>query len=220
VTLFRLDASMRSEGSVSRRVADAVEAAWASERPEEAVVRRDLGLDPAPGHLWPMAVGAGFTPEPGRTPEQLEALAASAGLVVELVAADAYLFAVPLYNFGVPHTLKAWLDLVVTDPRMASGAPKILAGRPAVLAAVRGGGYGPGTPREGWDHGTPWVRRILADVFGLDLQVVEAELTLADVNPALAELRPLAAASLAAALERAGQLGRDLADPARRPSAA
>jgi len=220
MTLFRLDASMRSEGSVSRRVADVVEAGWRSGVPGADVVRRDVGQEPAPAHLWPVSVGAAFTPADARTAEQRDALATVSALVDELVGADAYLFAVPLYNFGVPHTFKAWVDLLITDPRLAPGAPKLLAGRPAVLVAVRGGGYGPGTPREGWDHGTPWVRRILADVLGLDLQVVEAELTLADVNPAMAELRPLAAASLAGALDRAEQLGRDLVERAGSTAAA
>jgi FMN-dependent NADH-azoreductase len=77
---------------------------------------------------------------------------------------------------------------------------------------VRGGGYGPGTPREGWDHGTPWLRRILADVLGLDLHVTEAELTLATVNPAMAGLVDKAAESLEAAHVTAQQHGKRIAD--------
>jgi FMN-dependent NADH-azoreductase len=50
---------------------------------------------------------------------------------------------------------------------------------------VRGGAYGEGTPREGWDHATSWYRRIIEDVWGLDLRVVETEFTLVGVNPAL-----------------------------------
>jgi len=207
VTLFRLDASMRSEGSVSRRLADAVEAGWRAACPDAQVIGRDVGRQQVPAELWPQAVVGSRTPADRRTREQVAAGARVAELVDELEQAEAYLFAVPLYNFGVPHTFKAWVDLVITDPRMAPGTTPVVAGRPAVLAAVRGGGYGPGTPREGWDHGTPWVRRILADVFRLDLQVVEAELTLAPVKPELASLRPLAEASLAAALESAGRLG-------------
>ncbi len=48
---------------------------------------------------------------------------------------------------------------------------------------MRGGGYGAGTPREGWDHATPYLLRILGDVWGADVTLVEAELTLADVVP-------------------------------------
>ncbi len=76
-----------------------------------------------------------------------------------------------------------------------------------MLTISRGGGYGPGTPRDGWDHGTPYLRRFLGDVFGLDLHVAEAELTMAAVNPAMAALRDLAAASSAAGHELAARHG-------------
>ena len=62
-----------------------------------------------------------------------------------------------------------------------------------MLVVVRGGAYGPGTPREGWDHASGWYRRILADVWGLDLRVVETEFTLVGVNPALDQFADLAA---------------------------
>ena len=83
--------------------------------------------------------------------------------------------------------------MVVTDPRMAAGTQPILAGQPAVLVTVRGGNYRPGTPREGWDHATGWMHRILADVWNLDLKVVEADFTLVGVNPALDRFTDLAA---------------------------
>src|SRR6185437_1630430 len=109
------------------------------------------------------------------TDEQQAAVALAATLTDELIAADALLFAVPLYNFGVSQHFKAWVDMVITDPRMAAGTQPILAGKPAVLVTVRGGNYRVGTPREGWDHATGWMRRILADVWHLDLKVVQAE---------------------------------------------
>ena len=76
---------------------------------------------------------------------------------------------------------------------MAAGTETILAGKPAILVTVRGGNYDAGTPREGWDHATPWMRRILADVWNLDLTVVEGSFTLVGVNPALDQFRELAA---------------------------
>jgi FMN-dependent NADH-azoreductase len=80
---------------------------------------------------------------------------------------------------------------------------------------TRGGGYGPGTPRHGWDHGGPWLRRIFADVFGLDLHVAEAELTLAGINPAMAALRDLAEQSLHDAHATAEAHGRTIAQRVR-----
>jgi FMN-dependent NADH-azoreductase len=61
-----------------------------------------------------------------------------------------------------------------------------------VLVTVRGGNYRPGTPREGWDHATGWMRRIRADVWRPDLEVVETEFTLVGVNPALDPFKDLA----------------------------
>jgi FMN-dependent NADH-azoreductase len=192
MSLFRLDASFRTEGSHSRAVADIVEQAWLEANPGATVVRRHLGADPVPATAWPAAVAGSWLPDEQRTPEQREALALAATLVDELVAADALLFAVPLFNFGVSQHFKAYVDLVITDPRMKPGTTT-LQGKPAELVVVRGGNYQPGTPREGWDHATPWMRRILEDVWGLDLAVVEAEFTLVGVNPALDEFADLAA---------------------------
>lgn len=211
MSLFRLDGSIRTDGSVSRALADTVQAAWRTEHPDARIVHRDLGLDPLPATAWTTAVSALQTPTERRTPAQHAGAALAGSLADELVNADAYLFAVPLYNFGVPQHVKAWIDTVLTDPRLSAGGSRTLAGRPAVLVVARGGGYGAGTPRAGWDHGTPYLQRILADVLELDVVVAAAELTLADVTPAMADLRGLAAESLRSAHETAGQHGRALA---------
>jgi FMN-dependent NADH-azoreductase len=210
MSLYRLDASIRVEGSHSRAIADIVEREWRNAHPGEPVIRRHVGVDPIPATTWATAVFAGRTPEESRTDEQKAALALAAALTDELVAADALLFAAPLYNFGVSQHFKAWVDMVVTDPRMAAGTQPILAGKPAVLVTVRGGNYRSGTPREGWDHATGWMRRILADVWRLDLEVVEAEFTLVGVNPALDQFKELAYQLRQEAEEQARRHGREL----------
>jgi FMN-dependent NADH-azoreductase len=208
--LYRLDASIRVEGSHSRAIADIVEQEWRNAHPDEPIVRRHIGLEPVPATAWATAVFAGRTPEESRSDEQKAALALAATLTDELVAADALLFAVPLYNFGVSQHFKAWVDTVITDPRMAAGAEPILAGKPAVLVTVRGGSYRAGTPREGWDHATGWMRRILADVWHVDLKLVESELTLVGVNPALDQFKDLAREIREAAEEHAHRTGSEL----------
>ena len=210
MSLYRLDASIRVEGSHSRAIADIVEQEWRNAHPGEPVVRRHVGVDPIPATAWATAVFAARSPEESRTAEQKEALALAATLTDELVAADALLFAVPLYNFGVSQHFKAWVDMVTTDPRMAAGAQPILAGKPAVLVTVRGGNYRPGTPREGWDHATGWMRRILADVWQLDLKVVETEFTLVGVNPALDQFKDVARQLREEAEGHARDAGREL----------
>src|SRR5690242_11958475 len=97
----------------------------------------------------------------------------------------------------------------MTDPRAKQG--QLLAGRPVVLATVRGGAYGTGTPREGWDHSTGYLRWMLADVWGADLTVVEREFTLVGVNPALDDFKDLAAQFKDAAHAAAAAAGKALA---------
>jgi FMN-dependent NADH-azoreductase len=80
--------------------------------------------------------------------------------------------------------------------------------------------YGPGTPREGWDHATEWLKLIFGRIWGLDVTVIETELTAADVSPALAEFRGLAAQNLERAHTVAAEHGKDLAARLREAEAA
>lgn len=144
MTLFRLDASIREEGSHSRQIADIVQREWDATHPGQAVINREIGVDPLPSDAWAASLS-----------EQRDAVELAATLADELAAADAMIFAVPLYNFGVSQHFKTWVDLVATDPRMSPGVTPATAGTPAVLATVHGGYYAAGTPREGWDHATP-----------------------------------------------------------------
>ncbi|MCW2522416.1 MAG: Acyl carrier protein phosphodiesterase [Frankiales bacterium] len=211
MSLFRLDASIRVEGSQSRAIADIVEQEWRQGNPGAVVRARHIGAEPIPSSSWAAAVSGSYLPAEQRSPEQSAAVALAAQAADEIVEADALLFAVPLYNFGVSQHFKAWVDLILTDPRMAAGTEPALKGKPAVLVVVRGGAYGAGTPREGWDHATGWIRRILADVWELDLRIVESEFTLVGVNPALDEFKELAAELHAAAERTAREHGQALA---------
>lgn len=211
MTLFRLDASIRTEGSTSRALGDIVESEWSAVHAGSEVTRRHVGTDPVPADSWADAVAASATPESERTAAQVAAVALAAELTDELAGADALLFAVPLYNFGVSQHFKSYVDLVLTDPRMAPGAVPATAGKPAVLVTVQGGNYSAGTPREGWDHATAWMRRILEDVWQLDLDVVTREFTLVGVNPALDQFTELADELRVRAEEKAARHGRMLA---------
>ncbi|MGV1010552.1 MAG: NAD(P)H-dependent oxidoreductase [Dermatophilaceae bacterium] len=105
-------------------------------------------------------------PPAEHTPVQAAALALAETVAGELREADAVVLAFPLYNFGVSQHVKTWIDLAI------AGAPhgtRLLEGKPAVLVTSRGGAYGPGTPRDGWDHNTGYLRRILVDIWGADL---------------------------------------------------
>ena len=210
MTLYRLDASIRTEGSHSREIADLVESEWCAANPRAEIIRRHIGTQPIPAGAWAAAVSAAGVDSRNLTGEQRAAVALAASETDALLRADAALFAVPLYNFGVSQHFKAWVDLMITDPRLAPAAAPATAGMPAVLVTVRGGSYAAGTPREGWDHATGWMRRILEDVWQFDLRVVEREFTLVGVNPALDAFTDLAAGMRRDAERIAREHGRSL----------
>ncbi|MFD3402531.1 FMN-dependent NADH-azoreductase [Kribbella sp. NPDC058693] len=189
-TLLRIDASIRLDGSVSRALADSAEAAWKAEHPDGVVVRRDLGQHPLPSTVWPTLAAAQVGQEPVADSDRMplaEARAIAADLAAEARNADAILLAVPLYNYGIAQNVKTWIDLLLMDRDLAFGS-RPLAGRPAIFAIARGGGYAPGTPKHGWDHATPYLERVFADLFGMNIRTAAAELTLAPVTPGMEEL--------------------------------
>lgn len=181
MTLLHVSASMRPEGSVSRDLADTFLRSWLENHPNETVIHRDLGADPLP-HLDLVEFSAALVPAEDRTAEQAEAVARQGEVVAEFLAADAYLIATPLYNYSIPSTVKAWIDRLLLDQDVWRTA-KPAAGRPATVLMAKGGGYGAGSPREGWDHAEPYLRRILVDVLGLDVTFISAEHTLAAAHP-------------------------------------
>jgi FMN-dependent NADH-azoreductase len=209
VQLFRLDASINPDGSASRAIGDIVEGEWRSAHPDGMVRCRDLGSEPLPADAWPAAVRAARIPEDTRSERQRESIALARELAAELRSADAMLATVPLYNFGVAQHVKVWIDLAIAGAEAAN--EPLLEGKPVVLAVVRGGAYGPDTPRDGWDHSTGYLRRIFADVWGAGLTLVEREFTLVGVNPALDEFNELAAQMKSKAHFAARDAGRVLA---------
>jgi FMN-dependent NADH-azoreductase len=197
--LLHVDSSIRGDQSVSRRLTARATGTWLAAHPGGTVTYRDLGSDPVP-HLDTAGGLARIVPAEHHTPEQAASWALTLELVNEIQQADTILLGLPLYNFGVPSSVKAWVDHIIAsglsiDPETHAG---LLGGREFLVIASRGGGYGAGTPREGWDHAEPWLPHAVAAT-GLQPRFITAELTLAEVNPAMAPLKPLAAESLAAA---------------------
>ena len=122
-------------------------------------------------------------PESDRTPEQAAAIALGTQLIDEVLAADTILIGLPLYNFGPPSTFKAWFDRIVSERTAGK-----LGGTEFVVVSARGGGYGPGTPREGWDHREPWLRHALTSLGVEDAIFIDTELTLARESPKMIPL--------------------------------
>jgi FMN-dependent NADH-azoreductase len=197
--LLHIDSSIQGDRSVSRKLTARAADAWRAAHPGGTVTYRDLGSNPVP-HFDAATGPARLVPPEQHTPAQAASWALTEELVSEVREADTIVLGLPLYNFGAPSSVKAWVDHLIApglsvDPQ--THAP-LLGGRDFVVLASRGGGYGAGTPREGWDHAEPWLPHAIS-LTGLEPRFITAELTLAEVTPAMAELIPLAAKSLAAA---------------------
>lgn len=167
--VLRIDASMRREGSTTRALADRVIARLGA----ADVTTRDLAdgiglIDEA----W---IGANFTPPDARSAGQRGALAASDALVAELEAADVVVIGVPVYNFGVPAALKAWIDQVararVTFRYTENGPVGLLTGKRAILVAASGGTE----IGSGIDFAVPYLRHVLGFIGIHDVEVVSAD---------------------------------------------
>ena len=209
--LLHLDSSAAGAASRSRAVTHTFVEAWQAADPANTVTTRDLVADPLP-HLPAAALHwAPALREPGESPSAAaEALQRS--LIDELIAADVLLLGVPLYNYGLPSALKAWVDhihvLGVTAP--FGGDTQPMRGRAAVAVVSRGAVYDAGSPTADDDHATPALRLILEGALGMQLQVITTSLTLAERIPALAPQVPRSRGELAAAHEAAGEAAQRL----------
>lgn len=173
-TLLQLESSLYSSQGQSSRLAGEFVAAWLRRHPEDRVLRRDLARQPVP-HLDAETFRAFGTAAESRTPAQRAAVAASDALIAELQAADVLVLGVPMYNFGVPSTLKAYFDHVaragVTFRYTASGPEGLLKNKKAYVFATRGGRYR-GTPR---DTQSDYLRQFLGFLGISDIEFVYAE---------------------------------------------
>lgn len=196
-SILRIDASARLEGSVSRDLNDRIIERLSMQGPIE-IVARDLARSTLPllDETW---IGANFTPAPERSPEQAETLLLSDSLIDEIKAADILLIGLPIYNFGVPTSFKAWIDLVaragVTFSYSESGPKGLLEGKRAIVT-VASGGTEMGSDI---DFATGYVRHVLGFIgirdvifIAADKLSLDAEGTLEKAHRAI-ETLPLAA---------------------------
>lgn len=173
-TLLQINTSLFSGEGQSSRLAAAFVDAWCERHAKDRVVVRDLARDPVP-HLDAQRFQAFGTPAQERTPAQQDAVAQSDSLIAELRAADVIVVGLPMYNFGVPSTLKAYFDHVarasVTFHYTADGPEGLLTGKQAYVLAARGGRY-EGTPM---DTQSDYVRQFLGFLGIRDVEFIYAE---------------------------------------------
>jgi len=180
-TLLKIDVSTRGDLSVSRTLSEKFSRKWSDSHPGSKVVDRDLTKTDLPYVSLPWIIGA-FSPVEGQTAEQKAAINVSDKLVDELKAADHYLISTPMYNFGIPASLKAWIDHVVRSGKTFTANPDgsytgLLTGKKATVILSSAGKYDPGTPAEGYNFASPYLRHILGFMGVSDVTFVEAGAT-------------------------------------------
>lgn len=134
--ILRVESSIKGEASVSRRLTDRITARLEAATPGASVTLRDLsGGVPQIDGAW---IGAVFTPAEARNAEQAKIAAYSDALLAEVRAADILVIALPVYNFGVPAPLKAWIDHLArkgeTFTYTEAGPQGLLKGKRAIVA--------------------------------------------------------------------------------------
>ena len=172
LNVLRIDSSARKAGSTTRDLTDQAIAKLEENHGALDVTVRDVseGL-PFVTEDW---VGANFTDPAERSDAQKETLALSDRLIAEVQAADVLVIAAPVYNFGIPAALKAWVDLIararVTFKYTENGPVGLLEGKRAVIVMASGG-----TPIDSEiDFATPYLRHVLGFIGIHDVALVGA----------------------------------------------
>ena len=171
--ILEINSSGRNGDSVSRMLTRDIVAALESQHGAIELTRRDLndGI-PLVDEDW---IGANFTAVEDRSPEQRAKLAESDALVAELQKADAIVIGAPIYNFGVPASLKAWVDMIararLTFRYTANGPEGLLTNKKAYVV-IASGGVPVDSPV---DFATPYLRQALNFVGITDIEIIAAD---------------------------------------------
>lgn len=179
-TVLHIDASARSKESASRgltaRIVDQLK--------PDSTIRRDLASSlPLASENW---IGANFTPEDQRTDEQRDILTLSDTLIAEISSADTIVIGLPIYNFSVPASLKAWIDLItrvgLSFEYTETGPRGLLTGKRAIVAYVSGGTQ----LGSDMDFASGYIRHILGFIGITEIEFISADQLAIDPETSLA----------------------------------
>jgi FMN-dependent NADH-azoreductase len=192
VNILKIDSSARQEGSFSRALTDQVIDKLRASNPHTDVILRDVAKDNL-AHVDTNWVTASNTPEADRTPEHRAALAVSDSLVHEVQAADILVIGVPIYNFSVPASLKAWIDQIcragLTFAYSPEGPKGMLEGMKAYVIIASGG-----TPMDSpVDFATGYMRQVLRFIGITDVTIIASDGLMVDADAAHARAQDMIA---------------------------
>jgi FMN-dependent NADH-azoreductase len=178
VNVLHIDSSILGDQSVSRKVSAAAVASLVAANPGANVTYRDLDARPAPHQSGALMAARGLDPA-ARNPDQAREVAEADAVLDEFLAADAVVIGVPMYNFGIPSTLKSWIDHLAVAGKTFSyseaGVQGLAGGKRIILASSRGGFYGPDSPAASLQHQESYLRGFFGFIGISDVEVVSAE---------------------------------------------
>ena len=170
-TILRVDSSARLTNSISRQLTDAIVGKFEPAR----VITRDLGRDPLPQIDEGFVSVTKYTAPESLTPAQQRVIALSDSLIDEVKAADVIVIGLPIYNFGVPAVLKAWLDLIAragqTFQYTENGPEGLLTGKRVIIAMASAGTEA----GSAIDFATPYLRFVLGFMGITDVDLIHAD---------------------------------------------
>jgi FMN-dependent NADH-azoreductase len=164
--LLHIDSSALGGYSVSRQLTADIVAELKGATPDLTHRYYDLAAEPLPH--WSPVADAG---DP--------AVAQSAEMLEEFLAADVIVIGAPMYNFAISSSLKAWLDRILVAGKTfrytANGPEGLAGGKRVIIASSRGGFYGKDTAAAAMDFQEPYLRAALGFLGLSDLEFVRAE---------------------------------------------
>jgi FMN-dependent NADH-azoreductase len=175
--ILHIISSTRGNASVSVQLGRAIVERVKASNPGSSVKEINLSAQPFP-HLDDDFINILRRPQEHRTAEDIEVLMQSDNAVQQVLEADIIVIGVPLINFGIPSTLKSWLDNIVragiTFSYGENGPKGLLSGKKVYIALASGGIYSKG-PMQAYDHATPYLNNVLNFIGLKDITILRAE---------------------------------------------
>lgn len=200
--LLHIDSSARGEGSASRRLSAEYVQAWKARNPHGTVTYRDLAVA-TPDFVSPEWITGVFGPAEAANADTKAALEASEYLIREIEDADVLVLGVPMYNFGVPATFKAWIDQVVMAGRTfafgENGPEGLLKDKKAIVLRASGSDFD-NPAFAPMDFHAPYIRGVLGWIGITDVEFIAVNgFTPEQIDAAVREAGSAIAASAGAA---------------------
>ena len=175
--ILHIDASPRGDRSISRTLSHEFISKWKAAHPNDTITYRDLGHFPVPFVTEEWVAAAYSSPEQ-HTPEQSNTIQLSNELVDEFLAADRYVFGIPMYNFNVPANFKAYIDQIVRPNRTFStdktGYKGLVHNKKMTVIITGNEAYAEGSPTHAHDLQTPYLQLIFGFMGITDIEFIYA----------------------------------------------